>query len=100
MAESAWKKDTQGYYVEMVVGSKKDWELNWSDFLPAGESIDQANWNVPAQVTATGHLVTGKVTKAFLQPTAEGVHKITVTIETPGDTYIQPFSFRLIAKAA
>lgn len=51
MAETnAWKVDAEGYYIEMDQGEKKDYSLDWSDFLGADTIAAPVVWTLNANV--------------------------------------------------
>lgn len=52
MAEgTAWKVDSEGYYVEMLQGEKKDFSMNWADELGTDTIQGAVLWTLDANVT-------------------------------------------------
>ncbi len=87
----AWKSDSRGYYLEMLVGERRDWSINWAEYLPAADPITSAVWGGPAGVTITNETVAGKVTQAYLRPTAAGDHQMVLTVVCGLEEKILPF---------
>lgn len=96
---NAWKKDDKGYFLEMVLGAKKDYAVDWSDFLPANEQIAGAVWTVPvAKLAVTDQVIAeaGKVCQAKIEALAVGEHACSVVVSTP--TINQPLPFRVVVR--
>lgn len=90
----AWKKDGQGYFIELALGAKKDYSVDWSDFLADGDIIDPVVWTVPAGVEKSDEVLDGHVTQAKLKALAAGVHACSVKITTA--SVIETIPFRVI----
>ena len=92
-----WRRDTRGPYVEMLLGEKTDFSLDWTDLLPSGEVIATLPvWSGGAGITFSGPEVNGLVTKSFFQATAVGEIACQVLVITAN--YTQPYPFRVIVK--
>lgn len=92
----AWKKDSIGYFIELPVAGKKDYSIDWSEFLPVGTVITDAAWNGPAGVDITDKVIAQLVTQAKIRAVQAGEHPCSVTITWAGG--VQPVPFRVLVK--
>ena len=67
--DNAWKTDAEGYFIELDVGEKKDYALDWTEFL-AGDVIATVVWTVPAGVTKVQQAQTTTTGQVWLQAKA------------------------------
>lgn len=97
MADSAWKRDSIGDYIEMTVGEKKDYSKDFVNAVPGAETIDQRTLTVGAAVSVVGaSQLNGKIVKFYLLAVAEGVAECVLTVETA--TLVLKEKFRVVVK--
>jgi hypothetical protein len=96
MAENnAWKHDAEGFFIEMDAGEKKDYSLDWTDFLGV-DNISTVVWTVPAGVTKLSQAETTKVGQAKLHASgAAGVYACSVTMSSVG-VLVDIVKFRVV----
>lgn len=99
MAETIkfWKSDSKGLYADMKLGQKKDISIDFTDFLPAGQTIANGNavWTFPTGLTMTGNVVNSLICKCFERAVTAGEYACNLTITTDSGEYIEPVPFRI-----
>lgn len=90
----AWKKDAKGYFIELALGAKKDYAVDYSDFLDAADGITGAVWTVPAGLEKSDEVIEARVAQVKLKALQAGEHACSLVITTP--IIIEPLPFRVI----
>lgn len=94
---NAFKRDANGWWVELKVGETKDFGHDWSAELGT-DSVQNSTWSAETGITVSTPQVIGAVASAFFSGAAEGVTKwIDNTITTVGGRVIKE-SFRIVGK--
>jgi hypothetical protein len=78
----AWQYDAAGRFIEMTQGAKKDYSMNWSDWLNAGDSVVTAVYVIPAGLTISDTEVESPVSRFVLDAVTVGVYSCAVTMTT------------------
>lgn len=71
--ENAWKLDAQGYYIEMEVGERKDYSIDWEDFLES-LAITASAFTLGAGLTKVSEEISGDLTKVTINADTAGTH--------------------------
>lgn len=92
MAESTWKRDSKGYFIEMYQGEKKDYSLDWTDFL-GSDIISTVVWTLDPAVIKLLQNETTKVGQVRLHANgAAGVYACSAKMTSAsGLVDINPF---------
>lgn len=99
MANEAWKSDSEGYFLEMAQGAKKDYSIDWIDFIPT-DTLSALELTVAAGVTQVGNTeINGKVSKFILHANgAKGLYACSAKM-TPGTGVpIEVIPFRVVVR--
>jgi hypothetical protein len=101
MTQNAWQQDVTGLFITMNVGEKKDYSLDWVDWLAlTGDTLQSAAWTIDSNVTKISEVIVGNtVAKVVLQTTAAvGIFSGSCKMTTVGGFItIQPFRIRVQA---
>jgi len=102
MAETidAWKQDRKGWYIEMQPLARKDYSLDWTDFIVAGV-ISTAVWAVGSGVSNAGESLAGAISQIWLLAGATPLTvqaSCTITL-TGSPALVEVFAFRVIVRA-
>lgn len=81
MAYTGYKSDRQGLYIEKDSDSKLDYSINWSEWLPSGDTVVNSSWAISFDADDTDPIT--RVTDGF----TETLTTITVSGGTPGEVY-------------
>ena len=62
---NAWKSDSEGPFIEMDLGEKKDYSLDWTDY-PGLVTLSNVVWTINANLQKITQAEVGKVTQVLL----------------------------------
>jgi hypothetical protein len=66
MADNAWKEGSGGYQIKMVRGARKDYSVDWTDWL-GDNALTSAELTLDENIAQAGQLeISGKVVKFTL----------------------------------
>lgn len=96
---NAWKEDSDGPYIEMDQGEKKDYSLDWTDY-PGLVTLAAVTWTLDANVAKLSQAENGKVTQVKLHANgAKGVWPCSLSWEEAvGGVPKEVFPFRVVIK--
>ena len=93
----AWKNDSEGLYLEMDLGEKKDYSIDWTDFLE-GAAIGLVETTIAAGLTQVGPVVVnGNISKIVLQAAGNaGVYACSWKLTFGTGNLIEILKFRVL----
>lgn len=94
-----WKSDSDGAFIELVVGQKKNLSIDLTDYWPGTETLNAPTWTGTAGVTFSGGGVDALVAQKYVQGVAVGEHACSVLLASASGNYAEPFAFRVIVRA-
>jgi len=96
MAENAWKQDSDGYFVEMIEGEKKDYSLQWDE----ADTINSMEMTIGSGITQVGNTeINGKVSKFVLHANGgKGVFSCQAKMTPGAGVPIEILPFRVVVK--
>ncbi len=96
MAEgSAWKFDTEGYYLEMLQGEKKEFSLDWTDDL-GSDTIQSVVWTLDSNVTKVSQAESSPIGQVRLHASGiAGTWKCSAKMTSAGGL-VDIFPFRVV----
>jgi len=95
---NAWQKDGKGFFFEMDKDEKKDYSLDYTDWLALiSDTIATVVWTIPAGITKISEQVTGAVAKVVLRADTLGTYSCSMKLTTTG-TLIEILNFRVIVE--
>ncbi len=98
MAEiNAWQEDSAGRFIEMRSGAKKDYSIDFGDWIGGDDTLAAAVWTIPTGVTKVSEEVAGMVAKVTLLAAAVGAYLCECRITT-GAGLIEIVPFRVIVE--
>jgi hypothetical protein len=85
MAENnSWKRDAEGSFIEMDANERKDYSIDWTDFLGV-DTVATVVWVVTAPVVKLSQSETTKVGQVRLHANgAAGVYACSATMTSAG----------------
>lgn len=99
MTENAWKTDSEGYFLDMNAGAKKDYSIDWADFLPA-DTISSIEMTIAVGITQVGNTeINGKVSKFILHANGgAGVFACQAKMTPAAGVPVEIIPFRVVVK--
>jgi len=97
-ATKLWKQDSDGPYIDMRVGQKKEIGVNLADFWPNTETLATATWSGPAEITFSAGGIAGLQAKRSILATAVGEHACLVVCSSGSGGWVEPIPFKVIVK--
>jgi len=93
----AWKFDTEGLYLQMDLGEKKDYSIDWTDFLE-GAALNLAEVVIGAGLTQVGPVVVnGNISKVVLSAAgAAGTYACNWKLTFGAGNLIEILKFRVL----
>lgn len=55
MTENAWKNDGKGRYIHLYQSARKDYQVDWTDWLSNADALASAQLTLAAGVTQAGN---------------------------------------------
>lgn len=94
----AWRTDSEGHFVDMNAGARKDYSLDCTDLLGA-EDLAAAEISLPAGITLAGNPeINGKVVKFYIHANgAAGKYSCSALISGSG-TFVETIPFRVVVR--
>lgn len=99
MAENAWRNDANGRFIEMYLNARKDYSIDWTDFLN-GDTIASVVLTVGAGITQAGNCeINGGIVKFILVATGpKGEIACSLKIVSAVAALVEFVNFRVVVR--
>jgi len=102
ISQTGYKRDLTGSYIAKDPGATLDYNIDWSDWLPTGDSISTSTWtqesvHTGGNLTLGGSSVANNVTSVLISSGREGeIYTVRNTITTNENlTDVRRFRIRI-----
>ncbi len=93
---NAWRRDTEGWYIEMFATARKDFTIDWTEWLD-GEAVASAQLTLDANLTQVGNteIAAGLTKFTLIAAGIVGDWRCSMKLITASAGNIEPLPFRV-----